>query len=188
MAHLQSIVNALRDREPLPPLYPRSPWRPEISRQVIDSNDEALFGRPTSGSSLAEAVRAGLLVWNDDLPAAHAIAQGIETATGSFWHAIIHRREGDDSNSAYWWQQTGEHSAFLRIYEHVLAETQDELGVETVDFRHMLETHGVWLPIDFVKACKAAHESSGDDIGFRRIQVIEIETLLNWCVMRVTSE
>jgi hypothetical protein len=35
--------------------------------------------------------------------------QSIETPSGSYWHAIMHRREGDFSNSKYWYRRVGQH-------------------------------------------------------------------------------
>lgn len=187
MSLLKSTLSTLRERDPLPPLYPHTPWRPELSRRIGESSDEALFGDSTQGSSMAEAIRCGLLVWNDDLEAAHKIAQAVETPTGSFWHAIIHRREGDGSNARYWWQLTGEHPAFARIYEHVSSETEDELGGDAHDFLAQLQQAGHWQPDEFVTACERIHTSSADDTGLRRIQIIEIESLLKWCLQRIGS-
>jgi hypothetical protein len=45
---------------------------------------------------------AGLWLYADCLEESHAIAQVLETPIGSFWHGILHRREGDFWNSKYW--------------------------------------------------------------------------------------
>src|SRR5690348_16418541 len=47
----------------------------------------------------AKAMLAGLWLWHDWLDESHRISQSLSSATGSFWHAIMHRREGDFSNS-----------------------------------------------------------------------------------------
>jgi hypothetical protein len=36
---------------------------------------------------------------------AHQIAQDIAGADGAWVHAYLHRREGDESNAAYWYRQ-----------------------------------------------------------------------------------
>jgi hypothetical protein len=64
-------------------------------------SDAALISRP-------EMV-AGLWLYVDDLDRSHTVSQGIETVTGSFWHGIMHRREGDFSNSHYWMRQAAGH-------------------------------------------------------------------------------
>jgi len=39
--------------------------------------------------------------WNE----AHNIVQEIETADGSWMHAYLHRKEGDESNARYWYNR-----------------------------------------------------------------------------------
>jgi hypothetical protein len=47
---------------------------------------------------------SGLWLLAGDLDRSHTISQGIGSAEGSFWHGIMHRREGDFSNSKYWFR------------------------------------------------------------------------------------
>ena len=54
---------------------------------------------------------AALWLYVDELDRSHVISQGIENSTGSFWHGIMHRREGDFSNSHYWFHRVGKHPA-----------------------------------------------------------------------------
>ena len=84
---------------------------PELSPRRPDSNIAALVIAaeqkldPTFAQATAEkkaALRAGLWLLADDLGRAHQICQNIPTPHGSAWHAIMHRREGDFSNSLYW--------------------------------------------------------------------------------------
>jgi len=42
--------------------------------------------------------------WN----AAHTIAQEIDTRTGSWIHAYLHRKEGDLGNAGYWYRRAGQ--------------------------------------------------------------------------------
>lgn len=62
-----------------------------------------------------DALAAGLWLYADELDRSHVISQQIGDATGSFWHGIMHRREGDFSNSHYWFNRTGEHPAMARM-------------------------------------------------------------------------
>ena len=50
-------------------------------------------------------------LWHDgrgDWNAAHNTAQDIEDATGSWVHAYLHRKEGDESNAGYWYRRAGQ--------------------------------------------------------------------------------
>jgi len=38
---------------------------------------------------------------------AHQIAQDIESQTGSWIHAYLHRKEGDLANAGYWYRRAG---------------------------------------------------------------------------------
>ena len=61
--------------------------------------------RPPRG--VAKALEA---LWYDgkgDWEAAHDIAQAVLSPTGSWVHAYLHRKEGDDGNAAYWYRQAG---------------------------------------------------------------------------------
>jgi hypothetical protein len=49
-------------------------------------------------------------LWHErrgDWDRAHEIAQDIAGSSGSWVHAYLHRREGDQSNAAYWYRQAG---------------------------------------------------------------------------------
>ena len=43
----------------------------------------------------------------DDWHRAHEIAQDIETSAGSWVHAYLHRKEGDNANAMYWYRKAG---------------------------------------------------------------------------------
>jgi hypothetical protein len=43
----------------------------------------------------------------DDWEGSHDIAQDIHSQDGSWVHAYLHRKEGDDSNAAYWYNKAG---------------------------------------------------------------------------------
>lgn len=58
----------------------------------------------------APEILAGLWLYVDDLDRSHTISQDIHSPTGSYWHAIMHRREGDFWNSKYWFRKVGDHA------------------------------------------------------------------------------
>jgi hypothetical protein len=74
---------------------------------------------PPAGLSFA---LAGL--WWDakgDWTKAHESAQQDEGADGAWVHAYLHRKEGDASNAAYWYQQAGQAVAAVSLDEEWLS-------------------------------------------------------------------
>lgn len=97
-------------------------------------------------------LQAALWLYADDLDRSHRICQQIEDATGSFWHGIMHRREGDFDNSRYWFGKVGDHPAISRIR---------------------------YDPRDFISAVERQHEEG--PAALVATQRREWETLFAWC-------
>ena len=63
-------------------------------------------GAPPAG--LSRPLRALWLDARGEWEAAHTAAQDIDDANGAWIHAYLHRKEGDLSNAAYWYQRAGQ--------------------------------------------------------------------------------
>ncbi len=96
---------------------------------------------------------AGLWLYVDELDRSHVISQGIHDTTGSYWHGIMHRREGDFGNSHYWFNKVGHHPA-MDLIPHYDAHA----FIDEVQDRHRLR------PKDLV-----------------RLQPQEWQALFTWC-------
>jgi hypothetical protein len=55
------------------------------------------------------SVEAGLWLQAGQLERSHEISQSLHDPDGSYWHAIMHRYEGDYWNSKYWLNKAGKH-------------------------------------------------------------------------------
>jgi len=75
-------------------LVPRGPASPAVVEVAVALADELITTRL--------AVAAGIYLYVDELDRSHTLSQRIETDLGAYWHAVMHRREGDFSNSRYW--------------------------------------------------------------------------------------
>ena len=67
----------------------------------------ASLASPSPPSSLRGAL---LALWHDakgDWDMAHRVAQDVDDASGAWVHAYLHRKEGDESNAAYWYRRAG---------------------------------------------------------------------------------
>ena len=87
------------------------------AKQELDLLSPAGLLEPSPVTSEADAslVKAAIYLKHGFLDEAHVIAQGVPTATGSYWHGIMHRHEGDISNSKYWYARVGEHPVLTAI-------------------------------------------------------------------------
>lgn len=157
-----AIYQTLSARQPLAPLFPEEVFNCAVSDAIRECH-------------VSDTVRAGLLLWNDDLDSSHTTAQGIETPSGSLWHAVMHRREGDAQNSTYWWNRTGAHPAFAALYPRALEALEAENDPDAIFFSVTLEKAGTWLPIEFVEACQKKAE------WCVRLQHTEFSAFLDWC-------
>lgn len=103
------------------PLFDALPLDQAMTQLVIRNGASKELAALVSGivASPEIAVRpplcAGLWLYVDELDRSHTISQGIDDSTGSFWHGIMHRREGDFGNSHYWFHRVGKHPVIAKI-------------------------------------------------------------------------
>jgi hypothetical protein len=90
--------------ESMPRLIGSDPKETELVQEILRRLE--LQNRPD--------LEAGLWLYVDDLDRSHKVSQSLDDATGSFWHGIMHRREGDFSNSHYWMRRAASHPLLQR--------------------------------------------------------------------------
>jgi hypothetical protein len=88
-----------------------------VSKADLDRRTAAELLAPAKITSRddAELVRAALYLKLGCLAECHTIAQSVTNATGSYWHGIMHRHEGDIGNSKYWYARVGRHPVLEAI-------------------------------------------------------------------------
>ena len=144
------------------------PESPSLSpRQPLD----AALSDAIQNSDLSPILKCGMLIWNGDYQTAHPIAQALESADGSYWHAIIHRMEADYWNAKYWFKQVSNQGA-----DHAVLRM---LG--TLPEAKPFLIGGKWSPAAFVDACERVAGQSLNDELLRKLQRIEIKALLTHC-------
>ena len=142
---------------------------------------ENAFDSPIISSDFASSCLSAAWLWNDFLDESHTISQDIHTSTGSFWHAIMHRRECDYSNSKYWFRKVGQHDVFAPLAEQavVLAEGTDRFG---------LLDHDSWDPFAFVDLCHQAGNGDHCLLEYcREVTRVEWELLFDYCYQRAVG-
>jgi hypothetical protein len=147
------------------------PMRPSLADLTVE---KLLAPAEVRRPDFARACLSGLWLYHDFLDESHALSVEIATAEGSFWHAIMHRREPDYANAAYWFRKVGPHPVF-----DALAPAALELAAAS---SVPVATPSPWNPfwfIDFCESCVVRKEP-GEELA-RLIQKREWELLFEYC-------
>lgn len=146
---------------------------PLANASVARAGVDAIAGRMAStlfpGAPHAEAALAGLYLYFCDYDQAHAIAQNIPSAEGSFWHGILHRQEPDPGNAEYWFRRVGQHAVFP-----ALRGAAAHAGLTVGDS---------WDPFAFIDYCESARRKPGskqEEIAMT-VQLAEWQLLFDYC-------
>ena len=143
------------------PLVPSGPWQCPQLEALRRMTTEDLFGEEVISSlDDARCVHAGLYLYFSALDDSHRISQKIGTASGSYWHGVMHRQEGDWSNAKYWFRRTGSHAVFDQLER---------------------ETGTPWDAFRFVDRCAEAHEARTGADDLLRLQALEWRLLMRHC-------
>jgi hypothetical protein len=162
---------------------PNNEARPQLSAMDIGK----LFAtHKIADENMAQACLAAVWLYHDFLDESHQISQGIPTATGSYWHAIIHRREGDFWNSKYWFRRVDKHPVFEPLHREA-ARLAGE--AETDHSAAFLKKRTAWDPFAFVDLCEAqVNSQSATEMLCRKIQQREWELLFDHCYRKAIGK
>lgn len=152
-----------------PRLMPLGPGTPNQSaRGQLDQLAAAFNHAKVHDGDMADCCRAAVWLLHDFADQAHAICQEIHTPSGSWWHAILHRREPDYGNSKYWFHRVGAHPLLP-----TLAAATPALGYTFTS------------PEAFVDFCEQAR--GADEALARQVQQLEWQLLFDWCYRRAAG-
>jgi hypothetical protein len=125
-------------------------------------------------ADMARACLAGLWLRCNCLDESHRISQEVPTPEGSFWHGIMHRREGDYGNAKYWFRRVGRHP----VFDPLAAEAKKLMALSA-------ET---WDPFAFVDLVEGqVVRQRGDVEALLALQQREWELLFEYCYERAVG-
>jgi len=164
---VRPVFDVLPMSQSMRKLVVTEPVSPELSAAVERVlQDPVIRDRPE--------LAAGLWLYADELDKSHTISQSIPSPTGSFWHGIMHRREGDFSNSHHWFRKVGDHPAFEKI---TLSGGPGGSGTDIGKY----DPHEF---IDRVEQCQLKGQTPPDLIALQRHEWLN---LFCWCARQAVA-
>ncbi len=170
---VQQLLAAPDGSPRLPELGPGKPVEGHRQRLASLTIDELCAGHRIKDAAAARCCLAGLWLWNDFLEESHQISQGIETADGSYWHGIMHRREPDPGNAKYWFRRVGSHPVYP-----VLAAEADRL----TGGAYFPACAGRWDPAAFIDWSLSVRSATVEEETARQIAATEWRLLFAECL------
>ncbi len=118
---------------------------------------------------------AALMFAQDYIWEGHEIVQDYPELEASWWHAFMHRMEGDYGNSAYWYRRVGEPAEYNDFFEEVKKLDLDAQVSSVQDFSK-------WDPFEFnglINNCRSSSEES-----LKKVHELEFSFLLELCLKK----
>jgi hypothetical protein len=167
-------------------LVPSGEGSAEARKLLAALAPDQLLNRFTAHRQDGQAMLAGLWLWHDFLDESHKLAQQIETSNGSYWHAIMHRREGDFSNSKYWLARCANHP----IYPTLAVRADDVIRPYPVDksiFRLTSQGWDAGAFVDLVEQVRARPADPRHGLAVA-LQQLEWRLLFGHCTRGAAGE
>lgn len=143
---------------------------------------QTVLAGPVTNDHAALAVLSGLWLWQDWIHESHALSQDIDSPTGSLWHAVMHRREGDFNNAKYWYGKSRNHPALAAMAKAGVALIND---APAADENARLIVRGGWDPYaltDFVESVYDSPDHHPPVALARELQKLEFQILFDFTV------
>jgi len=130
----------------------------ELLPRLKAVDPQELLTKNITSQADADAMLAGLWLWHDWLDPSHVISQDLKGETGSFWHAIMHRREGDFSNAKYWYARCRNHP----VLQSMAPFANDVIHQQPADKMFLRLVARGWDPDVFVDLAEQLHDKPAD--------------------------
>jgi len=128
---------------------------------------------------MAQCCVSALWLLHNFLDESHRISQDISTTSGSFWHGIMHRREGDFGNAKYWFQRVGDHAVFDTLANEA---QQNAASAKASGEAQWLARCDRWNAFQFVDLCELVWRGRREyEELCRKIAWMEWQLLFDYC-------
>lgn len=171
---------------PLGPGEPVASRRPALEALTAQA---AFAHADLRDAEMADACVCGVWLLHNYLDESHRISQNLPSATGSFWHGIMHRREPDYGNSKYWFRQVGRHPVFPELQRAAAERAGDGPGDGPGDdAARRLASGSAWDPFAFVDLVERSARGAAPAAPFcRAVQAAEWRLLFDHCYRQAVA-
>jgi hypothetical protein len=157
------VDELLAEEELLLRLVPTEPGHPEMIRRIREAPEiELTGGAMLADGTYPQMVRAGMFYAYDAIDESHRIIQQIPSDEASYWHGMVHRREGDFENARYWFRRTGRLGLF------------GEMHARSAEVSPLMGRQSDWDPYVLVGQCEQARFGGDVDqkelVGLQRLE------------------
>ncbi len=154
-------------------------------RSQLEAPTTSLFAaRAIGDADMAAGCHSALWLRHDFLPESHRLSQKIGSVEGSYWHGIMHRREGDFGNAKYWFRRVGEHPVFAALAAALPELTDDDTPARARTSAGASD----WDPAAFIDLCETAVSGDPDLRAFcEDVQEKEWDLLFAYCFERAVA-
>lgn len=150
-------------------LLPKDIGDREVWRRLQQADDATVAGAPIGEAKAFRLVRGALLYALDDLDGCHKFFQDDPSDLGSYWHGMMHRREGDFDNARYWFRRAGALPFFDTLHH--------EASLISADMANQLS----WDPYLFTGQCEQCRFGAEDEGGeLLRLQRCEFDAIFDY--------
>lgn len=166
------------------------------TRQILShlTVEQLAGGRAIKDPTSLKCCLAALWLLHDFPDESHRISQEIETPEGSYWHGIMHRREGDFGNAKYWFRRVGRHSIWADLMTVIPRHRGDQAAAKELSLavempqrssspaRRLLNEWleaTAWDPFRFVDLCERATAGNDAELTMILRQLAQRE----WCML-----
>ena len=188
-----AVVAELIAAVPLNALGPGTPDQSKLPLLEQLSTEAVVAPRVPRDRDAAACCCAGLWLRYDFLDQSHRISQDVDSEDGSYWHGLMHRREGDFGNAKYWFRRVGAHPVFSELCAEAakLAEAEVDKAPPSSPIRNeagFLTGQAAWDVSRFIDLCERVTGSGSDlEMLCREIQRREWDLLFDFCYRKASA-